>query len=160
MSTESSAEEVKKHAPWRILMGLLTAALGALLIVYPLATATTTALLGWALIVVGIVQFVFVLHSQTVGNFSLQLLLSALYGICGIALAFFSIASVIAPTAILGMLLLVQAGLQIATAFQLRPVDSWGWLLADAGTSLLLGILILAKWPSSSVWAGWYLQDQ
>jgi uncharacterized membrane protein HdeD (DUF308 family) len=56
-------------------------------------------------------------------------------------------------TAVVGALLLIQAGLQTATAFQLRPLDGWGWFLFDAASSLLLAVLILAKWPSSSVWA-------
>jgi uncharacterized membrane protein HdeD (DUF308 family) len=60
---------------------------------------------------------------------------------------------VAALTGVLGALLLIQAGLLTATAFQLRPLDGWGWFLADAAASLLLGLLILAKWPFSSVWA-------
>ena len=135
-------------------MGLLTAALGVFLIVYPWATATiTTVLLGWALIFVAIGQFVFALHSRTVGNFLVKVLLSVLYAICGIGLALFPIAGLAALTGVLGTLLLIQAGLQTVTAFQLRPLDGWGWFLADAAASLLLGVLILAKWPSSSIWA-------
>ena len=154
MSTQSLTEEVKKRSAWSIFMGIVTAALGCFLIVYPLATAAiTTVLLGWALIFVGLAQFVFALYSQTIGNFFLKVLLSVLYGICGIALAFFPIAGVAALTGVLGTLLLIQAGLLTATAFQLRPVEGWGWFLFDAATNLLLGILILAKWPSSSVWA-------
>jgi uncharacterized membrane protein HdeD (DUF308 family) len=127
---------------------------GVLPDLYPMATAAiTTVLLGWALIFVGLAQFVFALYSQTIGNFFLKLLLSLVYGICGIALAFFPIAGVAALTGVLGTLLLIQAGLLAATALQLRPVDGWGWFLLDAATNLLLGILILAKWPSSSVWA-------
>ena len=154
MSTQSLTEEVKKHSTWSIFMGLLTAALGVFLIVYPLATATiTTVLLGWALIFVAIGQFVFALHSRTVGNFFVKVLMSVLYAICGIGLALFPIAGLAALTGVLGTLLLIQAGLQTVTAFQLRPLDGWGWFLADAAASLLLGVLILAKWPSSSIWA-------
>jgi uncharacterized membrane protein HdeD (DUF308 family) len=154
MSTQNLTEEVKKRSTWSIFMGIVTAALGCFLIVYPMATAAITAvLLGWALIFVGLAQFVFALYSQTIGNFFLKVLLSLAYGICGIALAFFPIAGVAALTGVLGTLLLIQAGLLTATAFQLRPVDGWGWFLFDATTNLLLGILILAKWPSSSVWA-------
>ena len=83
----------------------------------------------------------------------MKILLSLVYGICGIALAFFPIAGVAALTGVLGTLLLIQAGLLTATAFQLRPMDGWGWFLFDAATNLLPGVLILAKWPSSSVWA-------
>jgi len=154
MSAQSLSEEIKKRSTWSIVMGVLTTALGCFLIVYPMLAATiTTVLLGWALIFVGVAHFVFALYSQTIGNFFLKVLFSILYGACGIALAFFPIAGVAALTGVLGTLLVIQAGLLTATAFQLRPVDGWGWFLFDAATNLLLGALILAKWPYSSMWA-------
>jgi len=154
MSAQSLSEEIKKRSTWSIVMGVLTTALGCFLIVYPMLAATiTTVLLGWALIFVGVAHFVFALYSQTIGNFFLKVLFSILYGACGIALAFFPIAGVAALTGVLGTLLVIQAGLLTATALQLRPVDGWGWFLFDAATNLLLGALILAKWPYSSVWA-------
>jgi len=154
MSAQNLTEEVKKRSAWSIFMGVLTAALGAFLIVYPLATATvTTVLLGWVLIFVGIAQFVFALHSQTVGNFFLKVLLGVLSVIAGVALAFFPIEGVEVLTGLLGTLLLVQAGLATVTAFQVRPVEGWGWFLFDAAVSFFMGILILVRWPSSSVWA-------
>jgi len=154
MSTPSLIQEAKKRSGWSIFTGVLSAVLGLFLIAYPLATATiTTVLLGWTLIFVGIAQFVFALHSQTPGNFFLKILAGALYGITGIALAFAPMAGVEALTAFLGTLLLIQAGLATVTAFQIRPLDGWGWFLFDAATSFFLGILILVKWPSSAVWA-------
>jgi uncharacterized membrane protein HdeD (DUF308 family) len=154
MSSPNLIQEVKNRSGWSIFTGVLSAVLGLFLIAYPLATATiTTVLLGWTLIFVGIVQFVFALHSQTPGNFFLKVLVCALYGITGIALTFAPTAGVEALTALLGTLLLVQAGLATTTAFQVRPLDGWGWFLFDAATSFFLGILILVKWPSSSVWA-------
>lgn len=147
-------QEAKKHSGWSIFMGVLSAILGLFLIAYPLATATiTTVLLGWTLIFVGIAQFVFALHSQTPGHFFLKLLAGLLYGITGVALAFAPIAGVETLTALLGTLLLVQAGLATVTAFQIRPLEGWGWFLFDAATSFFLGMLIIVKWPSSSVWA-------
>jgi len=55
-------------------------------------------------------------------------------------------------TLMLGTLLLIQAGMLTALAFQLKPVEGWGWFLADAASSLLLSVLIFAKWPSSAIW--------
>jgi uncharacterized membrane protein HdeD (DUF308 family) len=153
MSAQSLTDEVKKRSAWGVFMGVVTAALGVFLIAYPLATATvTTLLLGWVLIFVGIAQFVFALHSQTAGKFSWKVLVSALYGITGVALAFFPFEGVEALTGLLGTLLMLQAGLLTVTAFQVKPLDGWGWFVADAIASLLMGILILARWPSSSVW--------
>jgi len=154
MSAQNLTEEVKKRSAWSGLMGVLTTVLGLFLIAFPLTTATiTTVLLGWVLIFVGIAQFVFALHSQTVGNFFLKLLFGLLYGVAGMALAFLPFEGLEVLTGLLGTLLLVQSGLLTATAVQLRPLDGWGWYLADAIASALAGVLILAKWPSSSVWA-------
>ena len=154
MSTQSLTDEVKKRSAWSIFMGVVTAALGVFLIIYPLTTATiTTLLVGWVMIFVGIAQFFFALHSQTVGNFFLKILLGALYVIAGAALAFFTFEGVEALTGLLGTLLLVQAGLLTVTAYQVKPMDGWGWFLFDAAASFIMGILILVKWPSSSVWA-------
>jgi uncharacterized membrane protein HdeD (DUF308 family) len=154
MTTQNLTGEIKNRSAWSIVMGFVTAALGVFMILYPLTTAgITTVLLGWALIFVGIAQFVFALHSQTVGKFFLKVFLSALYGICGLALVLFPIEGVVALTALLGTLLLVHAGVATATAFQMRPVEGWGWFLFDAAASLLMGILIFAKWPSASIWA-------
>ncbi|MGP0018298.1 MAG: HdeD family acid-resistance protein [Candidatus Sulfotelmatobacter sp.] len=154
MSAQSLIEEVKKRSAWSISMGVLTAVLGTFLIISPFMTATiTVVLLGWVLILVGIAQFVFALHSLKVGKFFLKVLLSVLFEVVGFFLAFSPIAGVEALTALLGTLLLVQAGLATATAFQVRPIEGWGWFLLDAAASFLIGILILVKWPSSSVWA-------
>lgn len=154
MSTQSLTDDIKKRSTWSILMGILTAILGVFLIAYPLATAAiTTVLLGWVLIFVGIAQFVFALHSQSVGKFFLKVLLGVLYGAVGIALAFFPFRGVAALTAFVGTLLLIYGGVALVTAFQIRPLEGWGWFLLDAVATLAMGVLILAKWPSSSVWA-------
>lgn len=154
MPTQSITDDVKKRSAWSIAMGILTAVLGVFLIIYPFATAMiTTVLLGWILILVGIAQFVFALHTQTVGSFFLKVLLGILYAVAGIALAFLPIEGVIVLTGVLGTLLLIQAGMLTVTAFQMKPLDGWGWYLADAIASLLLGVLIFVKWPNSSMWA-------
>src|SRR5215469_3515026 len=112
MSSPNLIQDAKKRSGWSIFMGVLSAALGVFLIAYPLATATiTTVLLGWTLIFVGVAQLVFALHSQTPENFFLKRLGAALYGIAGVALAFFPFEGVEALTVLLGTLLLVQTGL-------------------------------------------------
>ena len=125
MPTESLADDIRRRAGWSMLMGVLTALLGLFLIAYPLATATvTTVLLGWVLIFAAITQIVFALHSQTIGRFFAKVLLAVLYGLAGIGLAFFPMVGVSALTMMLGTLLLVYAGVEAATAFEVRPVEA------------------------------------
>jgi uncharacterized membrane protein HdeD (DUF308 family) len=154
MAIQSLADDIRKRATWSIFMGILTVLLGVVLIVYPLTAATiTTFLFGLVLILVGIAQFVFAIHSQTAGKFFGKALLGVLYGIAGVILAFFPVAGVAALTMLLGTLLLVYALVATATAFALNPGEGRGWFLLDAAISFLMAILILGRWPSSSVWA-------
>ena len=156
MSTQAITEfnEIKRHSNWGIFTGVLTALLGVFLIAFPLFTATiTTLLFGGILIFVGVAQFFFALHSESAGRLLLKILLSALYVITGVLIAFFPIAGVAALTLVLGTLLLAAAALEAITAFLLRPVKGWGWFLFNAAVSLLMGFLILAGWPVSAIWA-------
>jgi len=153
MSNNNVAVEIQKRSAWNVFMGIVTAALGAFLIIYPLATGTiTTVLIGWALILGAVTEFMGALQSQKAGQFFWQILLSVAYGISGVLLAFFPIAGVAALTGVVGTLLLVQAVLVTVTAFQVKPLGGWGWLLLDAAASLVLGIMILAQWPASTYW--------
>lgn len=154
MPEQNLADDLKKRSGWSIFMGVLTAVLGVFLILYPLATAAiATVLLGWVLILVAIAEIIFALHSQSVGKFFLQVLLGVLYGIAGVGLAFFPLTGVAALTVFLGAMIFVYSVVAIVIAFQVRPVEGWGWFLFDGIASLAVGILILAKWPSSSNWA-------
>jgi uncharacterized membrane protein HdeD (DUF308 family) len=38
-------------------------------------------------------------------------------------------------------------------AFKVRPEKGWGWMLFSAVMAGILGILLLAEWPLSGVWA-------
>ena len=154
MPIYSLADNIKRRSAWSIFIGALTALLGFFLIAYPMATATITImLLGWVLIFVAIAQNVFALHSHTVGRFFAKVLLAILYGLAGVVLAFFPGVGVAGLTMMLGTLLLVYAGVESATAFKVRPVEGWGWFLFNAIVTFLVAMLILAKWPSSSLWA-------
>jgi len=154
MTADTLFADLAKRARWSVFMGVLTAAIGVLMILHPIATsAVSTVFLGWALIIAAAAQLVFAFTSQTAGNFFLKLLLGALYGIAGVALAFFPLAGVVTLTAVLGVMLVVEALLETAIAFALPAIMGRGWLLLSALASLVLGLLILFRWPSSAAWA-------
>jgi len=148
------AGEVKSNAGWGIALGILTAILGVLLIAYPLFTATvTTIFIGWILIVVGIFEVVQAFRAHTAGTFFGRLLLGLVYGFGGVMLLLYPLRGVAVLTMLLGVVLLFEAGATAVLAFQVKPFSGWGWLLVDAIITALLGFLILAHWPSSSLWA-------
>jgi len=145
---------VKSSARWGIVLGVFTALLGVLLLAHPLFAATvTTVFIGWTLIVVAIFEVVQAFRGNSVGNFFARLLLGLVYGFAGVELLLHPLWGVAVLTVALGTILLFQAGATAVWAFQVKPLSGWGWLLVDAVITAILGLLILAHWPSSSLWA-------
>lgn len=148
------AGEVRTNAGWGIALGILTVVLGLALIAYPLFTATiTTIFIGWVLIVAGIFEVVQAVRANNVGTFFARLLLGLVYGFGGVMLLLYPLRGVAVLTMLLGVVLLFEAGATAVLAFQVKPFSGWGWLLGDAVITALLGFLILAHWPASSIWA-------
>jgi uncharacterized membrane protein HdeD (DUF308 family) len=146
--------DVKSRAGWGIFLGILTAALGVLLLVYPLAAATaTTILIASILIIAGVLEIVAALRAHTAGSFFLRLLLGVIYGLGGLLLLMFPLWGVAVLTVVLGVMLLFEAGAATVLAFEMRPIAGWGWILFDGVITLILGVLILAHWPRSAIWA-------
>jgi uncharacterized membrane protein HdeD (DUF308 family) len=147
------SKQLSKRAAWSIFMGVLTAAIGVVMMIYPLATATlSVAFVGSALFVAGVAQVIYAFNSETPGSSFLKLLLGVVYGIAGVALAAFPPIGVLTLTGVLGWMLVVEAILEAIAAFALAGAGR-GWLVVNALVSLALGVMILSQWPSSSAWA-------
>lgn len=154
MNTETLSREVSRRAGWSIFMGILTAAVGAAMIIYPLATATASAVFfGAALLVAAAAQLIFAFSSDTAGQFFLKLLLGGLYGVAGFCLIAVPGMGVVTLTAVLGAMLIAEAVVETILGFSAPAGAGRGWFFVSGLCSLLLGILIIAQWPVSSIWA-------
>ena len=120
MATNTLSQEVSKRSGWSIFMGVLTAAVGLVMIIYPLATAAaSTVFVGSALIVAGVAQSIFAFASGTAGKFFLNILLGILYGIAGISLVASPGIGLVTLTAVLGVMLIAEAVSETFMAFAL-----------------------------------------
>ena len=154
MATDTISRDISRRTGWSLFMGILTAVLGVVMILYPLATAAaSTVFLGSVLIIAAVAQLVFAFSSQTAGQFFLKLLLGIFYGIAGICLVAVPGIGVVTLTAMLGAMLIAEAVMETFIAFSLPSGSGRGEFLLNALASLLLGLMIVLQWPSSSIWA-------
>jgi uncharacterized membrane protein HdeD (DUF308 family) len=154
MNTETLTREASRHAGWSIFLGVLTAAIGAVMIIYPLATATaSTVFLGAALLVTAVAQLLFAFASRTAGRFFLKLLLGLLHGVAGLSLIALPGIGVVTLTAGLGVMLILEAVFEAVLGFSVPAGAGRGWFFLSGLLSLVFGILILVHWPASSIWA-------
>ena len=149
------ASEIKSNAGWSVFLGVLIVVLGVVLLAYPYATGVASVLaLGIVLLAVGILELLLALRFKSGSDFFLKLLSAIVYGITGFLLMAYPITGIQVLTLFVGSMFLVQGVTVLVLGFQApRGVRGRGWLFVDAIATLLLSFLILAHWPSSSVWA-------
>lgn len=160
-STRSSSEAasrmqaaVSEHRTWFFLLGILLIALGVIAIAFPfLTTIAAKIVLGWLFLVGGIIQIVHAFSTRQWSEFFLDLLIGALYVIAGGWLAFFPLTGIFTLTVLLALMFMTQGVLEAGMAFRMRPHEGWIWMLVAGIIALAAGVLILAKLPSSAVWA-------
>jgi len=138
-----------------MIWGILMLIGGFLAITLPLASGIGVAIvIGWLLLISGVWHLLFGFRSGSgIGGFLWQLLLAIVYGAAGLMILLYPVAGVASLTLVLATFLLIEAGLEIALYFSIRRKVKSGLVLLDGIITLLLGILIWAQWPFSSVWA-------
>jgi uncharacterized membrane protein HdeD (DUF308 family) len=141
---------------WKALMfvGVAAIALGCIAILVPAVAAVGTAIfIGWLLLFVGIVLVAASFSAHSVGTFALRMLWAVLTVIVGLWLIVEPHNGTLTLTFVLGVYFLFMGLTRTVIAFIARGEPNAGLLGLSGVAGLLVGILILAKWPESSDWA-------
>jgi uncharacterized membrane protein HdeD (DUF308 family) len=141
---------------WRALMlvGVLAIFVGCIAILVPAVASVGTAIfIGWVLLIVGafLVAAAFTAHS--IGTVLLRLVWALLTVIVGVWLIVEPHNGTLTLTLVLGLYFLFMGLTRIAVAFAARGQQSAGLVGLSGVAGLIVGILILAKFPSSADWA-------
>ena len=145
---------IKKASGWLIAIGVLFIILGLLAIAEPLLAGLAIALLvGWLLIIGGVVHFVAAFGGGGAWRVIVQVLLGILYLVGGVYFLTHPLLGLGTLTLLLAGIILAEAVLEIVVYFLHRQAHGSTWLLFNAVITLFVGGLIWFHWPSSSVWA-------
>lgn len=141
---------------WKALMavGVLAILVGCVAIVVPAVASVGTAIfIGWILVIAGafLVAGAFTAHS--VGTVVLRLVWAALTVIVGVYLIAEPHNGTLTLTLVLGIYFLFMGLTRIAVASSARGQQNAGLVGLSGVAGLLIGILVLAKFPSSADWA-------
>jgi uncharacterized membrane protein HdeD (DUF308 family) len=149
----SGTGEVQRHTGWFIALGILFIIGGVLAIAMPLVASLAVAIVvGWSLIVLGIVQIVQAWSMRSWGGFAWQLIIGILFVLGGFDMAFFPLSGAITLALVLGVVFLVKGIIQLILGFRYRPHAGWGWMIAAGILAAVVGLMVLAQWPLSGAW--------
>lgn len=145
-------EEIRSSWGWFLALGILLMITGAICIVGDVtATFTTVLVFGWLLLISGIVALVHAFQTRKWSGFFLQLLSALFRGFTGYLLIRYPLAGAESLTLLLASFFVVS-GIFRAVGAGMMKFPRWGWAVFSGIVSLVLGIVLLAQMPVSSIW--------
>jgi uncharacterized membrane protein HdeD (DUF308 family) len=145
---------IKKATSWMIVLSIVLMIIGLLAVLSPVfASAFFTALMGWLALISGVVMVVQSFVSKPVRGFWLNLIVGILYAAAGIYILLNLAAAVVVLTLTFGILFIAEGVYSIIMGITRRAGLRMAWLVVVNGVvTLLLGILVLNRWPVSALW--------
>lgn len=140
---------------WRSLEvgGILLVFLGLLAVVFPLVAGVSVSLvLGGLLVVVGLVHVAHAFRARGWTGFAGQVLLAVVYAFAGISLLANPMLGLTTLTLLLIAYLLISGLVEVGVGLRLRGQPRWTYLLASGVLSVVLGLILIAGFPSTAVW--------
>jgi uncharacterized membrane protein HdeD (DUF308 family) len=141
---------------WKALMtiGLIAIVIGCIAILVPAVASVGTAIfIGWILLIMGAFLVAAAFSAHSVGSLLLRLLWAALTVVVGIWLIVEPHNGTLTLTFVLGVYFLFMGLTRITVAFLGRGQPNAGWVGLSGVAGLIIGILVLAKFPDSADWA-------
>lgn len=149
-TTEGRGERVRTFR----IAGVLIAVLGVFGILFPfVAGVSVSLLLGVALLVGAAVHAVHALRSRDWKGVLGLALLALVYAVTGVALIANPLLGLASLTVFVIAYLLVSGVAETLIGLRIRGDTNWGWIVFSGVLSVLLGLLLLAGFPGTAVWA-------
>lgn len=147
-------EGLRENAGWAIGVGIVMIIAGVLSLILPFAAGlAVTAVIGATLLAAGVVQMLLAFKAGAFGRGLMIFLLGLLAAVAGIYTLMQPVAALASLTLLLAAYFIATGVLAAIAAFQVRPSQGWGWMLANGIITILLGVMITTQWPLSGAWA-------
>jgi uncharacterized membrane protein HdeD (DUF308 family) len=141
---------------WKPLLavGLLAILVGCIAILVPAVASVGTAIfIGWILLVAGAFLFAAAFSAHSIGTVLVRIIWAVLTVVVGVWLIVEPHNGTLTLTLVLGIYFLLMGLTRIAVAFAARGQQNAGLVGLSGAAGLLIGILVLAEFPSSADWA-------
>jgi uncharacterized membrane protein HdeD (DUF308 family) len=151
---ERVADEVRANWGWLMFMGIALTVLGVIGL-YMAGALTVVSILWFGFLVIagGALTLVDAFRAEGWKAKIWEILIALLYIAAGIIMIMYPGASAAWFTVFIAAFLLATGIFRIIIGFQVRDkVKGWGWTVFGGAASILLAIMIMAKWPVSGLW--------
>ncbi|HEY0329196.1 MAG TPA: HdeD family acid-resistance protein [Rhodopseudomonas sp.] len=158
-TTRLQAElDAAAHAHWKALLieGVLFVIFGlAAIILPPVASLAITILLGWMLLISGVIGLALTFWARQLPGFWWSLASAVVALIAGVILLARPLEATLTLTIVVGAYFLAEGVVTIMYALEHRRelTERWGWMLAAGLADLLVAAVIISGLPGTALWA-------
>lgn len=143
---------LEKNWGWFLALGVGSVVLGLIALGMPLAlTLVSVMYYGILLLVGGGFEVAHAFAARRWSGFLLQVALGVLYVIAGGYMIAQPVEAALVLTLVVGLSIIATGVARMALGWEMRGARNWMAIFASGVISLLLGGLILARWPGSSL---------
>jgi uncharacterized membrane protein HdeD (DUF308 family) len=137
-----------------MIVGVLLLVLGAVAIVVPAVASVATAIfIGWILLIASAFDLANAIAVEHGGRRALRVVLALLTFVAGFYLLVAPLDGVFTLTVVLVIWFLATGTARVIVGIAERGLPGWGMTILSGTISIVLGILIAEKLPSSADWA-------
>ena len=152
-TTSPGLEPLRAKRGWIIALGIVYVVAGVIALgSIVTATIATVFVVGIMMLIAGVAEVFHAFQIKTWGRFLLWLLLGVLYIVAGFLTFENPLLVAVLLTLLLGVSLIVSGIMRIVLAFSMKEGMPWIWVVLSGAITLLLGLIILAHWPVSSLY--------
>lgn len=145
-------DDLRRKWGWLFVLGISMVILGAVaLFIAPAATLGTVLVLGWLLVVSGVVEAIQSFRVRKWGGVFLHLIGGVLGVLVGLLVVTHPVAGALAWTLLFASFFTVIGMFRLVAAIRLK-FPNWGWAAFDGAVTLLLGLMLWMDWPASGLW--------
>jgi len=140
------------HWGWFLALGIGLLLLGIAAVVRSVkATVISMLFFGWLLVLAGGIEAAQALLVGKWAGFFLHLVAAVLFLVTGIVILRRPVLGAEIATILMAMFFLISGLFQLVASLALHEPD-WGWQALNGIITSLLGVLVLAQWPTSGLW--------
>lgn len=149
----SEIEPLRAKCGWIVALGIVYLITGIIaLSSVVLATVASVFMVGIMMLIAGVAEVINAFQLKTWGKFVLWIALGILYIVAGILTFRNPLLAAALLTLILGCVLVASGIMRVFLAFSMKEGTPWGWVLLSSVITIVLGIMILSRWPVSSLY--------
>ena len=149
----SDTAPLRAKSGWIIALGVVYLIAGFIALgSVAMATVASVLVVGVMMIIAGVAEVFSAFQIKSWGKFLLWALLGVLYIFAGFVTFENPLLAAVLLTLILNASLMASGIMRIFLGFSMKRETPWIWVVLSGVITLLLGLLILARWPVSSLY--------